>query len=380
MGPHMTTNGRRSAGRRVRRLCCLMTVAALSLGTALSFPFSRPASAASNGLWSVFPTTLPGQAPREFFHPVLQPGKAYKDTVAVANYTAAPLTFNLYAADAFNTSGDGLSLRRRTDIQTDIGKWISLPYDELTVPARSETFVPFTILPPPQASPGDHVGGIVAEQTQGTTSHSGSTPITVVQAVGVRVYGRVVGPLHPKLAIRGMLLSAGASAAAVFGAGVSARVTFTITNSGNTVLSPMATVELSTPFGTAARRSLPINQLLPGNSLKYAWGFPGVSAYGHLKAQVTVTAMGAEAVGSASAWVLPWGLIVIVVVALSLVGLLLWRRHRRDHPLPSPVHVGDSSGADAPASHSGDLVGAAGDRHAATGEAAEKPQDPVDRG
>ena len=184
MGPHMTTNGRRSADRRMRRLGRLLTLAALSLGTALSFPCSRPASAASNGLWSVFPTTLPGQAPREFFNPVLQAGKTYADAVTVANYTAAPLTFNLYAADAFNTSDGGLSLRRRTDVQTDMGKWISLPYHMLAVPARSALIVPFAIVPPRDASPGDHVGGIVAEQTQGTQSHAGSVPITVVQAVG----------------------------------------------------------------------------------------------------------------------------------------------------------------------------------------------------
>jgi len=108
-------------------------------------------------------------------------------------------------------------------------------------------------------------------------------------------------------------------------------------------------------------------------------GFPGVSAYGHLKAEVTVTAVRAEAVGSASAWVLPWGLIVIFVVALILVGMLLWRRRRRRR-LTSALRVDNSSDANPSVSNAGSLVGAAGDQHVATSEADDEPLHTDDRG
>ncbi len=265
-----------------------MFVVLAVLGVSLGLVASPPARAASNGMWSVFPTTLRGQAPREVFQPELTPGKPYSDSVTVANYTTSPLTFHLYGSDAFNTPGGGLSLRRRSDVQVDIGNWIKLPFSDLRVPARSFTAVPFTILPPPQATPGDHVGGIVAEQTQGTTSNSGSVPITVVLAVGVRVYGRVVGPLDPALAIRHMSLAVHNSVASAFGGSVEAHVNFAVTNGGNTVQSPLAQVELTTPFGTASRRTFTINQLLPGNTLRYSLDFPGISAFGHLRATVEI--------------------------------------------------------------------------------------------
>jgi len=299
------------------------------LGTLLSLPPAQSASAASNGQWSVFPTTPRGQAPREFFHPVLMPGKAYADSVTVANYTSGALTFHLYGADAINARGGGLSVKRRTDTQTDMGRWIKLPTPELTVPARSASIVPFTILPPPDASPGDHVGGIVAEQTQGVTSHAGSVPITVLQAVGVRVYGRVVGPLHPRLALGPTSLSVQSSVATEFGGSVDAHVGFRVSNPGNTVLSPVATIELTTPFGTAAGRTLILGQLLPGNSLASALTFPGVGPDGHLTARVTVSAPGATATATASAWIMPWGLLVVIALAAALVVELLLRRHRR---------------------------------------------------
>jgi len=328
MRRQMSTRGRRTVTTVKARACRLSTVA-LILGALLNLPAVRPASAASNGLWSVFPTSVHGQSPRAFFHPTLMPGVRYADSLTVANYTGAPLTFHLYGADAINARGGGLSVRRRTDTQTDMGKWIKLPYPELTVAARSSTVVPFTILPPPRANPGDHVGGIVAEETQGTASHSGSVPITVLEAVGVRVYGRVVGPLHPQLAVEHATLSLKSSGATQFGGSVDAEVRFTVTNPGNTVLSPVATVQLTTPFGTAAQRTLTIGQLLPGNSLVYALAFPGVTPYGHLTAAVTVSASDATATTTLMAWVLPWPILVMGILAAVLVVTLLVRRHRR---------------------------------------------------
>ena len=168
---------------------------------------ANPSGAASNGLWSVYPTTVAGQAPRVFVQPELIPGKKYADSITVANQTAAPLSFNLYGADAFNTPGGGLSLRRRSDPQVGIGAWIKLPSPTLSVPAHGQAVVPFSIDTPAGATPGDHVGGIVAEETQGTTAKQGSIPVTVIQAVAVRVYGRVKGPLKPELSVSQMKLA-----------------------------------------------------------------------------------------------------------------------------------------------------------------------------
>jgi hypothetical protein len=310
-------------------------MAVVIVGTAFGVAPASPSSAASNGMWSVFPTPLPGKAPRAFVQPELTPGKAYVDSVTVANYTAAPLTFHIYGSDAINTAGGGLSLRRRTDVQRDIGKWIELPYSLLTVPANSSKEVPFAIVTPQQATPGDHVGGIVAEQTQGTTSRAGSVPITVIQAVGVRIYGRVVGPLHPGLALREVSLSVNSSAAAQFGGSVGAHLGFTVVNSGNTVLSPRASVELSTPFGTAAQRRFSLNQLLPGSSVPFALNFPGVNAYGHLRAEIHVTTAETTATGAATAWALPWALLAIILV-LVVVLVLVIRNRRRRHRARQP--------------------------------------------
>jgi hypothetical protein len=323
----MALHVRRTIPRRGHRRRRLGAGAALIILVGAPLFSAPPAGAASNGLWSVYPTTAPGHPSRVFVQPALVPGKTYADSVTVANYTSAPLDFNLYGSDAFNTPGGGLSLRRRTDPQVDIGKWIVLPTAMLVVPAHGQAVVPFTINPPQAATPGDHVGGIVAEQTQGTTSNQGSVPVTVIQAVAVRVYGRVKGPLKPQLSVRNTSMTLSRPTSSQFGGPVTARVRFTLTNAGNEVLSPEAKVALTTPFGTAAHRSIEVGQLLPGNTLTYSLAFPGLAALGHLQAQVTVTAGLARTTSTVAAWALPWGLIIIAIVVLMIL-LFLALRHR----------------------------------------------------
>ena len=294
------------------------------------------ASAASNGQWSVFPTTSANQSPRAYFRPVLTPGKPYSDAVTISNNTTVPLTFNLYAADAINTAGGGLSLRRRIDPQRDIGKWIELPYARITVPSRSASVVPFRIVPPLEATPGDHVGGIVAEGIQGTQSRAGSVPITVLQAVGVRIYGRVVGPVHPQLGLNEMSVLVRRSVATEFSSSADVRVKFRVVNSGNTVLSPAATVLLTSPVGTAAARRFVVNEILPGSSLGYNLRFPDIATYGHLRVKVSISGQGASASKVTTVWTVPWALLVLAGLAIvAAVWIVVrWRRKRRERVRP----------------------------------------------
>lgn len=372
----MNSREGRSAPGAARPRCRLL-VAALGALVAAALVPAGPAAAASNGKWSVFPTGAPGHHPRAFFVPVLTPGKAVADSVTVANYTASALTFNLYAADAINTPGGGLSLRRRTDVQRDIGRWIHLPVSTLAVPAHGTSVVPFTIAPPRQASPGDHVGGIVAEQTQGTPSSAGSVPITVVQAVGVRVYGRVVGPLQPRLAVSGLSLSVTSPVTAQFGGPADAHVAFSVRNPGNTVLNPVATVVLSTPLGTAARRSFTVNQLLPGSSTRYTLAFLGVNTAGHLRATVTVTSPHTGASAEVATWLVPWALLAVVVVGLALLGWLLVRRRRRRRRNAAPL-AGADGAPDRTPDPQGELAGTAEHAHQQVAQVEE--EDPAGQG
>lgn len=287
------------------------------------------ASAASNGRWSVYPTTPAGQAPRLDFEPVMAPGSTYPDSVTVVNQTAAPIHFDLYPADAFNAQGGGgFSLRRQSDPRRGIAAWIHLDASSITVPGRSAVIVPFTIVTPRHATPGYHVGGIVAESTRRSVSRNGPVGVAVVQAVGTRVYGRVLGPLRPSLRLGVVSLGVRRSAAAFFGGPVEASVHFTVRNTGNVPLDPTAVVSVSPLVGGGpAPVTTKLPEVLPGSSLSSSVSFPSAVPFGDLSAHVQVTATGTRAGAGSSQVVVPWGAVVVILVVVAT--LVAWRRSRR---------------------------------------------------
>jgi hypothetical protein len=288
-----------------------------------------PADAADNGAWSVFPTSPPGQFfPRPYFEPLLRPGVPVHDSVTITNKTAQPLNFDLYAADAFNTIQGQFALRLRTDPKRDIGAWIQLPLHNLTLSAHTSVNIPFTINPPADAPPGDHAGGIIAENTVPIVSHNGNINIARIHAVGVRIYARVAGPLEPGLQITALRITSNTGLAGLFGGGVGVTVRYTVVNTGNVRLDPKAVLSLSPLVGGAEHRPAVVPELLPRGSATVSEHFSSVDPFGDLHAHVSVAAAGAQASASSTAWIVPW--LLVLVVALLIAGLAFWyRRHRR---------------------------------------------------
>ena len=241
-----------------------------------------------------------------------------------------------------------LSLRPRTAVQQDIGAWIHLPYSTLSVPPHGATEVPFTIDPPQQAAPGDHVGGIVAENIQGTTSKSGSVPVTVIQAVGVRVYGRVVGPLHPGLTLPQLSLLVRRVVATESSPRTSSCKSLS-PQFRQYGLSPIATVLLTTPVGTGARKSFVVNEILPwqlaGVQLGIFWAEylrspAGSGLRNRPRSERERSDHGVDTI--------PWGLLVLVALAvISAMWIVVRRRRlRRSRARPSEIASDESSKGD----------------------------------
>jgi len=286
------------------------------------------------------------------FSPSLVPGKTVTDSVTVANLSAAPLSFDLYAADAFNTPGGGLSLRRQVDPVEGIGAWIRLAHSVVIVPAHESVAVPFVIVVPTGATPGDHVGGIVAAETTGTAASAGSVPITVVQAVGVRVYGRVSGPVVTRLGVQPPQIAVNRTIPSLFGVSTTAVATVRVINGGNVVLTPVAQLKVTDSFGAVDSRSIALGPLLPGESVTRRLTVP-VQA-GHLQARVSATALRVHSTAVSSLWILPWGLLVVVVLVLILAVLTLVRwRHRRRRRRALTKSTSDAMGDAASSKRSG---------------------------
>ncbi|WP_435210164.1 WxL protein peptidoglycan domain-containing protein [Micromonospora sp. bgisy143] len=315
---------------RTSVLTLLAVVAAAGIGgTALA--------ADGNVAWTVRTASNSYGEARSSYSYNVNPGGSVEDAMVVANRGSAPLTLAVYAADGFTTDAGQLDLLTRDKKSVAVGAWVKPSAGSVVIQPGKTVQVPFTIAVPGNATPGDHVGGILTALTQ-TDQAEG---INVDRRLGIRITLRVGGELKPNLAIENLHVRYDGSANPA-GKG-DATVSYTIHNTGNAALSGKQSVSVSGPFGVLRARAGDIAappQLLPGESWDVTVPVAGVAPAVRLAATVTVTPLLTDASGSttplrlieatAHGWALPWPLVLVLVVLIAaVVGAYLYRRRTR---------------------------------------------------
>ncbi|MGW2635571.1 WxL protein peptidoglycan domain-containing protein [Streptomyces sp. NPDC001348] len=296
-----------------------------------------PAHAADNGSWSVYPVSS-RIAARPYFYLSADPGQTVTDKVVLANKTAGPLTFRLYAADAYNTARDGgFAVRTLKERMRGVGAWARPAKSRVTVPGHGTVTVPFTLHVPDGAEPGDHPGAIVAldeRVEKGAAQGGGSLALGVQRAVGARVYLRVGGPTLPAVAVENVRIAHHQPLVPGLGGG-NATVSYTLRNTGNVTLDPKVELRATGMFGrTLLTRDLTKipSELLPGQRVRLTEPWRDAPQLDWGDVTVTARATGTHESASASFFALPWLVAVIVFVAGVATGVLLRARRGRARP------------------------------------------------
>jgi hypothetical protein len=295
---------------------------------------------------------------RGYFSFGATPGGQVEDHIAIKNFSTFALQLLIHGTDGVNTPQGGFALLPPNQPATGLGLWIYLPRNDITliVPARSTDIIPFLVRVPSNASPGDHVGGITATLESFITNSSGQH-IRLLQSVGTRIFVRISGPLHPKLAVQDLTvrysdpidpLSDGRAV-----------LTYKVSNVGNVALGGLPTASVSGLLGSRSSAShLPeIQLLLPGFSVHETAVVTGVYPELRESAHVKVTRLiipGSVQPASGpfgakeSFWAIPWVLLGIVLAILVVLAYLIWRRRRRKRRPPSPGTPTGKSASEAP--------------------------------
>ena len=293
-----------------------------------------PPSPAQQLTWSVQPSSQKKPDGRaSFTYQDFAPGSSHEDFIAVDNFSATAKTFTVYASDAFNTAVGGFDLLAAADKPKDVGTWVHLAEPTVRIPARSSVIVPFTVTVPQNATPGFHVGGIVASSSSSGTGADGSR-VQVDRRVGVRIYLQVTGPLRPSLQVENLSVQYHDSWNPTHPG--SATVSYTLANNGNVPLQGHQTLHSAGLFGVFGKNlavpDAPL--LLPGNSIRMTIEVPRVWPGARLTAGLHVTPFtnvttllqpAAAVTVSGSAWAMPW----IWLAALIVLALAWYRRKRR---------------------------------------------------
>ena len=291
---------------------------------------ARPALASDDVTWTVRTASNSFGADRSSFSYNVNPGGSLKDALVVANRGKKPVKLAVYASDGFTTSTGQLDLRGRAEKQSGVGAWVSSSRTTLTVAAGATVTVPFTVTLPSNATPGDHVGGIITS----LTAPDASETVNVERRLGIRITMRVGGDLSPALAIENPHLSYD---------GGRATLDYTLHNTGNATQSADQAAKVTGPFGwfASAAGAIPAApELLPGETWNVSVPVRDVTAAFWLTGKVTVTPKLTDASGSttslkpvtatARAWAVPWlfAALIVLLVAVIVLGVILARRAR----------------------------------------------------
>jgi len=326
------------------------TAAALLVAAVAVLGSASPALAAADDdvTWTVRTAANSHGSDRSSFSYTVKPGEDIDDAMVVTNRGTDPLDLAVYAADGFTTSSGQLDLLTKDEKSTAIGVWVRAGADRVAVAPGASVEVPFTLSIPANATPGDYVGGVITSLTQASQSQG----INVDRRLGIKIALRISGELAPALNIENIQLGYSGTANP-FGKGAGT-VTYTVHNTGNTVLSVQQSVSVSGPFGwlkvdPGAVAAPP--DLLPGES--WATTVPVAGVAPALRWGATVTAVGTyveasgskvslpAVVASQGGWAVPWAFLVLLVVVAGLVvgAVFFQRRNRRSRKAGEDARV-----------------------------------------
>jgi hypothetical protein len=294
---------------------------------------------------------------RSFVSYAAPPGGQLLDRVAIYNQSDQPLDLLVYSSDAENTRSGELAITPRDQQNHDLGAWVLVGQAAETgtlavnarsmirvhVPPQSPTtgvgrvVVPMRVVVPTDATPGDHVAGMVASLISRGNNPS-SQNIELEQRVALRVYVQVSGELKPRLAVK--ILKADYVGGSGFGVNGTTRVTYQVRNTGNVRLGAIPVVSVKAPLGLHTWRAsgAEVDELLPGGAAIQTTDVKGPWPTVVQRAAVDVTAKavpGARlqrtptAHDSIRVWAVTWQEVVTLLLVLAW---LLYRRWRKAHP------------------------------------------------
>jgi hypothetical protein len=271
-------------------------------------------------------------------------GTVIEDFLGVSNFSDQPETFTLGSADAFINGSGVLTLNADNQKSTDLGSWITFSHTQVTIPAHARLNEPVKITVPPNAKPGDHEGGAFVEFKIGSSSSSANSFVQD-HRVGVPIYISVPGKVVTGFSISS-LTSSYHKTLNPFGEG-GASVSYTITNTGNVILSGTQNIAITGLFGIplASVKGPAVPALLPGDSFKVKLSVPGVFPLGWMTAKVSIQPkvthpdsagpspkVVTKVTKTAGLWGTPFLLILIILlVIIGVWGGRLWFRYRRDY-------------------------------------------------
>ncbi len=267
-------------------LALAMTLSSLAIGAYAAVP-TAPVAEDDQVTWSVEPAQDSSEVRRTFDYSI-DPGNQIIDSVLITNQGETSAEFLIYATDAINDFDTGaFGLLERDEEPSDVGSWITMDREKLTIEPGQQATIPFNLVIPSDATPGDHVGGIVAAVL--TTGEQDGAAVTLEQRVGARVYLTISGIPDVGVETTG-LVSSFTPEWNPFAPGM-LDVSYLVNNTGNIRMDINQKVDIAGPFGIPLGQFTPdpLENLLPRQTVRVKATIPAIAALALAWSTVTVS-------------------------------------------------------------------------------------------
>lgn len=213
--------------------------------------------------------------PDGYFEYSLGPGRSQQGSVTVRNPSQQSATFSIYPVDGLTSSASGVVYSGYGAATTSTGSWV-VPADRtLTLGPGASRQVGFTVTVPAAVAPGQHIGGLAAQDVQ-AGSAQGSTGggqavgfnLSVTTRVVIAVVVTVPGPAHAGLSI--------GSPGIQSQNGVRQVVAIPMTVTGGLLIKPGIALGVETCRGREVVHSTrQLDTMVPATSILYTWSLGG---------------------------------------------------------------------------------------------------------
>jgi len=293
-----------------------------------------------------------------FIHEMKE-GTSVKDGVKVFNNTGSTKKIRVGAVDSVPSSDGSFACAQEAEPKGDVGSWISLESDTVTVEDKGEATVGFTISVPKDANVGEHNGCITIQDVQeNPTPSSGGVVLSFRSAIRVAI--TIPGQIVKAIAVSNVAITPNKETSGIYS------VQPSIVNTGNVSLDTEIDIHLVSVGGLSVASKKATYPVLAASTGRWTFDFDQPFWGGWYRADVTATFNSnvKESIGETSAqtrasstksseWVFippsALGLViellafgVVVAAIILLVRKLQLRKSIRKTWKPYTVKEGDS--------------------------------------
>lgn len=302
---------------RSARTVVVFAALALMAGVGIASTISAlPASAVDNGSLGIRPSNE-----SDFFHLSVVPGDSVSSTAIVSNHLDHAVVLETYVVDGLTSGSGAFALNAESAPRVGVGLWARSSAKQITVAAKSEQKVPFTLSVPKGTKPGDYAGGLIiaSAPVAGATTQSNNTAvrINIIERQGARIYLTVPGKTVLGLVAHQLNWQ---------WEGDHVSLSLALTNTGNITLHPTASIRVERWLGdSTSLRLAPPESVPPGATVTVTTRYPADAWAQIASAHAVVHSAAGTSASAVTIFALSAPLLIGAGVVLIIIGFAVWR-------------------------------------------------------